>query len=181
MNNGDCAGSLLSKSRGDQKNELVLSQGRNRALIPHCAHAVALPRTDVYFSFSMRRRVVHRLMPVLLPLLLTFGLSDQLALCTGPGGHRAIEFLRAACCDHFAPPGAVDGGTDCPSSCTDTPLGTSALRSDDSFHGSQTSTVTAVPAQPALRMDGRVSSARIHPVRWPGDPPRLARTTVNLC
>lgn len=130
---------------------------------------------------------VHRVAPAFVALSLAIAFLPRLVLCVGPGGHHAIEPLNGACCRNIPPstatvPGqGANGG--CPQQCSDTPLGSGpVLIANDRAH--RCNAVLAVLPPPVVTAQlMRWSTAGFITRRFaPAEhPPRVLRTTINLC
>ena len=135
----------------------------------------------------MSRRLLPRLASALLTLSLLTAFLPRLAVCIGPGDHRAIEPLDARCCHQAstAEPAMADGHSACTPEGVDTPLISGpALTTTDSagrHHDTSSPPALSAPLVTDLAMSvaelGIPSAAAGATAR----PPRAQRRTVNLC
>jgi hypothetical protein len=124
---------------------------------------------------------------LLILVFVSLGSLPQLALCTGPAGHRALELRDATCCRASEIAGDAGGiqalRFGCASYCSDTPLGVvAAAQRPDQFYGTVTGTSCLLPISGVVPLKG-IHGLRLAP--WPIPPldfaPRALRSTVALC
>jgi hypothetical protein len=134
----------------------------------------------------MSQHLVQRVASFSLALSLILGLLPRLALCVGPDGHQAIEAMNASCCDRATHSTGADvrvSPDGCAAGCIDTPLTVNLAPGRDRTHAATApppsgpaAAVPSVRAQQVVAYLHRSTRGAVFQ-----SPPRILRTTVDLC